>query len=89
MSQRTVSSATGAHGRTGVVALLAKLRAYGKVLPRAKRNRTDLYRLLAKRPAVGMGVQAMEVGQLLSGRVDSGLKALAAIKAASRIGCPF
>lgn len=71
------------------MALLGKLRAYSRVLPRAKRNRTDLYRLLAKRPFVGMGVQAMEMAQLLSGRVDGRLKTLAGIKAASRIGCPF
>lgn len=80
---------TGARGRTGVVALLGKLRAYSKVLPRAKRNRAEIARLYARRPALGLGVGAMETAELLSGRVDFRLKALASLKTASRIGCPF
>lgn len=69
--------------------LLAKARAYATVLPRAKRNRTEIVRLYARRPALGLGVGAMETVALLSGKVDIRLKALASTKTSSRIGCPF
>lgn len=71
------------------MALLAKLRAYAKVLPRAKRNRTEIAGLYARRPALGLGVGAMETAALLNGKVDMRLKALASLKTSSRIGCPF
>ena len=41
------------------MALLAKLRAYAKVLPRAKRNRTEIIGLYARRLGLGLGVVAM------------------------------
>lgn len=68
---------------------MAKLRAYATVLPRAKRNRTEIARLYLRRPALGLSVGAMEVAELLSGKVDIRLKALASLKTSSRIGCPF
>jgi hypothetical protein len=71
------------------VALLGKLRAYLKVLPRARRNRTEILGLYARRPALGLGVGAMETAALLNGKVDIRLKALASLKTSSRIGCPF
>ncbi|HVM54237.1 MAG TPA: hypothetical protein VM262_13650 [Acidimicrobiales bacterium] len=69
--------------------LLSKLRAYADVLPRAKRNRTEIFRLYARRPALGLGVGAMETAELVAGKVDMRLKALASLKTSSRIGCPF
>ena len=71
------------------MALLRKLRAYGKVLPRAKRNQAALAGLYVRRPAMALGVGAMETAQLVSGKVDIRLKALASLKTSSRIGCPF
>src|SRR3954447_22593689 len=88
-SHSTVSSDTAEHGRTVAVGLLAKLRAYATVLPRANRNRTEIARLYARRPALGLGVGAMETAALVSGRVDIRLKALASLKTSSRVGCPF
>lgn len=69
--------------------LLAKVRAMATVLPRAKRNRTEIMRMYARRPAIGLGVGAMETAQLVNGKVDIRLKALASLKTSSRIGCPF
>ena len=71
------------------MALLAKLRAYAKVLPKAKWSRTELLRLYARRPALALGVGAMETAELVSGTVDIRLKGLASLKTSSRIGCPF
>lgn len=69
--------------------LLGKMRAYAKVLPRAKRNRTEIMRLYGRRPGLGLGVGAMELAELTAGTVDIRLKALASLKTSSRIGCPF
>lgn len=69
--------------------LLAKVRAYATVLPRAKRHRTEILRLYGRRPALGLAVGTMETAALVSGKVDMRLKALASLKTSSRIGCPF
>jgi hypothetical protein len=69
--------------------LLRKLRAYAAVLPTAKRNRTEIAGLYGRRPMLALGMGAMETGQLVSGKVDIRLKALASLKTSSRIGCPF
>lgn len=67
-----------------------KLRGYGKVFARARhRGVPDLLRLLAKRPAVLTAVGTYETALLVSGRVESRLKALASIKTSSLVGCPF
>ncbi|CAN5215823.1 hypothetical protein BH24ACT19_BH24ACT19_11940 [soil metagenome] len=67
-----------------------KLRGYGRVFARARYRRVpDLLRLLVKRPAVLAAVGTYETALLVSGRVESRLKALAQIKAASLVGCPF
>jgi len=65
------------------------MRAYAKVLPRAKRNRTEIVGLYARRPLLGLGVGAMELGELLSGQVDIRFKALGSLRTSTRIGCPF
>lgn len=69
---------------------LEKLRAYGKILAKARYGEApDLSRLLLKRPAILMGISAYETALLVSSRVDSRLKALASIKTGSLVGCPF
>ena len=70
-------------------ALVVKLRAYARVLPKANRNRFDLLRYLARRPATLLAVAAYEAAGFISGRVDSRIKNLASVKASSMIGCPF
>ena len=70
--------------------LLASLRAYATVLRRPTyREVPDLAHVLARRPAIALGVSAYESALLLNGRVEGRLKALAAVKASSLIGCPF
>ena len=70
--------------------ILNKLRGYGRVFARARyREMPDLLRLLLKRPAILVGVGGYETALLVSGRVEGRLKALAQIKTASLIGCPF
>ncbi len=67
-----------------------KLRGYGRAFARARYRRVpDLLRLLLKRPAVLAAVGTYETALLVSGRVESRLKTLAQIKAASLVGCPF
>lgn len=70
--------------------LVANLRVYGRVITRRRYQRTpDLVRLLARRPAIAVGISAYEVGLLVSGRVDASLKALAVVKTSALVGCPF
>jgi hypothetical protein len=68
--------------------LSAKLKAYARVMKRAKRPMETL-RLLKKRPALLVAVNVYETALLVSGRVDVRLKALAQIKTSALIGCPF
>lgn len=69
--------------------LFTKMRAYARVLPKANRNRSDLVRYLARRPAILLAVAGYEAAGFVSGRVDNRIKALASVKASSMIGCPF
>ena len=69
--------------------LTGKLAAYGRVAPRARRHRTDLLRYLGRRPALLAAVGGYESALLISSSVDNRLKALADLKVASRVGCPF
>jgi alkylhydroperoxidase family enzyme len=72
---------------------LDKLRAAGKVfarrLPRYRESPADLLHLLVKRPAILTAVGTYETALLISGRIDSRLKSLAALKTSSLVGCPF
>jgi hypothetical protein len=70
------------------MATWAKLKAYVKVLRSAKRP-VETLRLLRQRKALLLGVNAFEMASMLSGRVDTRLKALAQIKTSALIGCPF
>jgi hypothetical protein len=45
--------------------------------------------LLIKRPAILAAEGTYETALLVSGRMDARLKALAALKTSSLIGCPF
>lgn len=70
--------------------ILEKLRAYGKVVVRVRSRRVpDLVRMLVKRPAILAGMSVYETGLMASSRVETRLKTLAQIKAASLVGCPF
>ena len=69
--------------------LAAKFRAYAKVLPRARRNHTDLIRWMARRPQILASIGAYEIGLFLANRADTRLKALAQLRTSSLIGCPF
>ena len=69
--------------------LAKKLRAYASVLPKAHRNRLDLVRFLARRPALLVAVGSYEAAVMASSRADNRTKVLAAVKTSSLIGCPF
>ena len=62
---------------------------YLRVLPHARRNHSDLIRLLIRRPFLALGVVTYESGVFLSNAVDPKLKFLAGLKASGLIGCPF
>jgi alkylhydroperoxidase family enzyme len=67
---------------------LNKLKTYAAVMRKAKRPMEQM-RLLRKRPALLIGVNAYELALLASNRLDARLKALAQIKTSALIGCPF
>ena len=69
--------------------LARKLRAYAGVLPRARRNRTDLMGWMVRRPALLGAIGAYETAVVLSNRIDPRVKTLATLKASMRTGCPF
>ncbi len=69
--------------------LLRRLRAYARVLPRGRRNRTDAVRYLVRRPALLAAISCYETAILLSNRADTRLKLLVQLRTASLIGCPF
>ena len=68
--------------------LIEKLKAYGRAL-RGRRGPLDHFDLLRKRPALLLGVGAMETAQFVNGRADARLKVLAQVKTSALIGCPF
>jgi hypothetical protein len=71
-------------------ALASRLRAVGSVMARARGGPTpDVWRLLQQRPAILLGVVAYELGLVASNRLDGRLKALAGLKTAALVGCPF
>lgn len=68
---------------------LRKIWAEMKVLPRAKRNRTDAVKYLIRRPALMAAVGTYEGALLVSSRAENRHKALAQLMASSMVGCPF
>jgi len=71
------------------VRIIDRARAYLEVLPKARRNRSDLLRWMAGRPQVLAGIGAYEAGLFLSARTGDRLRALAQLRVSSLIGCPF
>jgi hypothetical protein len=70
--------------------IMQKLRAYRTAFRDRRRDRPlDLMRLLRRRPALMLGVNAFEISQFVSHGVDDRLKALAQVKTSALIGCPF
>lgn len=65
----------------------ARVKAYATLRPR--RNYFDLLRYLVRRPAIAAAVVTYETAIIVSNKADPRYKQLAAIKASSRIGCPF
>jgi len=60
-----------------------------RVLARARRNRLDLLRALARRPQLLLGTGVFELAMALSARVDTRLKILAELKVAALVSCEF
>ncbi|MFL5821430.1 MAG: hypothetical protein ACJ76S_12185 [Solirubrobacteraceae bacterium] len=69
--------------------LLRRLRAYGAIAPRGRRNRTDALRYLVRRPALLGAIGGYETAIVVSNRVEPRLKYLATLKASGIAGCPF
>lgn len=69
--------------------ILAYGRTFARILPRYRQTPADLLRLLVRRPAILGAVCTYETALVVSGRMDSRLKALASLKTSSLIGCPF
>jgi hypothetical protein len=65
----------------------SQLRSMAAVLPRAKRNRLDLVRALARRPQLALGTMAYETAIATSASVDTRLKILAELKVAAIVRC--
>jgi hypothetical protein len=70
------------------VGFIARFGAFLRVMRRKKRPMEGL-RLLRRRPALLLGVNAFETALLASGRVEGRIKALARVKTSALIGCPF
>ncbi len=68
---------------------VAKVRAYARVLPRARRNRTDLVRWMVRRPQLLAAIGIYEGLFFTAGRATMRHKALAQLRTSSLIGCPF
>ena len=60
-----------------------------RVVARARRNRLDLVRALARRPQLLFGTGVFELAMALSARVDSRLKILAELKVAALVSCEY
>lgn len=67
---------------------IARFRAFLRVMRRKKRPMETL-RLLRRRPALLIAVNAFETALMASGRAPILPKALATIKTSALVGCPF
>jgi AhpD family alkylhydroperoxidase len=56
---------------------------------RARENRLDLPRWLARRPVLAIGIGAAEAAEMLSNKIDYRLKLLAQQRVAAMVGCEF
>lgn len=67
-----------------------KLRAYARIFRERDPSRPlETMDLLKQRKALLLGVNAFELAQAASGRVDDRLKLLAQLKTSALVGCPF
>ncbi len=71
------------------MSVLGQIRSTSSVLTRARRNRLDLVRALARRPQLLLGTVAFETAVVTSAAVDSRLKVLAELKVASLVACEY
>jgi AhpD family alkylhydroperoxidase len=69
--------------------VLSQLRTFAAVMPKARRNRTDLVGWLIRRPQLLAATSCYEIALVTSARVPTQLKALAELKAASLVTCEF
>ena len=67
----------------------SQLRTLAAVVPKARRNRTDLLGWLIRRPQLLAATSCYEIALVTSARVPARLKALAELKAASLVTCEF
>jgi alkylhydroperoxidase family enzyme len=74
-----------------VIRLLRRLRAYVRILPRARPDAatTEAFRALARRPALLAATSGYELATLVSNRLDPRVKYLAVLETSQRIDCPF
>lgn len=71
------------------MSVVSQLRTSLAVLPKARRNRTDLLRWLIRRPQVLGAVAGYELALVASARMPSRLKSLAELKASTVISCEY
>lgn len=69
--------------------ILGQVRTYLAVLPKARRNRTDLLRWLGRRPQLLGATAGYELALVASARMPSRLKTLAELKASTLITCEY
>lgn len=68
---------------------ITRIRHYTQAVRQAKRNRSDLFGWLMRRPLVLFGTIGYESALLFSNRLDPKLKELAELKTAGLINCEF
>lgn len=71
------------------MSVISQLRSSLAVLPKARRNRTDLVRWLIRRPQLLSAVAGYELALVSSARMPSRLKSLAELKASTLINCEY
>ncbi|MGW4770259.1 carboxymuconolactone decarboxylase family protein [Nocardia sp. NPDC004278] len=68
---------------------LTRIRHYVRALRQAKRNRSDLFGWLIRRPQILLGTVGYETAMLFSNQLDPKLKELAELKTAGLVNCEF
>ncbi|WP_405167150.1 carboxymuconolactone decarboxylase family protein [Nocardia sp. NBC_01499] len=68
---------------------LTRIRHYLAAVRQAKRNRSDLFGWLLRRPQILFGTMVFETALLFTNRLDPKLKELAELKAAGLVNCEF
>ncbi|WP_433727527.1 carboxymuconolactone decarboxylase family protein [Nocardia sp. CA-129566] len=68
---------------------LTRIRHYVRAVRQAKRNRSDLFGWLIRRPQILFGTVGYETAMLFSNQLDPRLKELAELKTAGLVNCEF